>query len=41
MQTTLQYNQQQVYDIIVKRFIAVFYEDCIVANTTVLGSAAK
>lgn len=41
MQTNLQYNQQQVYDIIVKRFIAVFYDDCIVANTTVLGSAAK
>ena len=41
MQTTLQYNQQQVYDIIVKRFIAVFYDDCIVANTTVTGSAAK
>ncbi|WP_203255715.1 type IA DNA topoisomerase [Hyunsoonleella ulvae] len=40
LQTTLQYNQQQVYDIIVKRFIAVFYDDCIVANTTVLGSAA-
>ena len=41
MQTNLQYNQQQVYDIIVKRFIAVFYDDCIVANTTVLGHAAK
>ncbi len=41
MQTNLQYNQQQVYDIIVKRFIAVFYDDCIVSNTTVLGSAAK
>lgn len=41
MQTNLQYNQQQVYDIIVKRFIAVFYDDCTVANTTVLGSAAK
>ena len=41
MQTNLQYNQQQVYDIIVKRFIAVFYDDCIVANTTVLGNAAK
>ncbi|MGC6431381.1 MAG: DNA topoisomerase 3 [Jejuia sp.] len=40
MQTTLQYNQQQVYDIIVKRFIAVFYDDCIVANTTVIGEAA-
>ncbi|TBN03629.1 type IA DNA topoisomerase [Hyunsoonleella flava] len=40
MQTTLQYNQQQVYDIIVKRFIAVFYDDCSVANTTVIGTAA-
>ncbi|GAA4957482.1 DNA topoisomerase 3 [Algibacter aquimarinus] len=41
MQTNLQYNQQQVYDIIVNRFIAVFYDDCIVSNTTVLGNAAK
>ncbi|WP_282124367.1 type IA DNA topoisomerase [Algibacter mikhailovii] len=41
MQTNLQYNQQQVYDIIVKRFIAVFYDDCIVANTAVIGKAAK
>ncbi|MDG1728796.1 MAG: DNA topoisomerase 3 [Algibacter sp.] len=41
MQTNLQYNQQQVYNIIVKRFIAVFYDDCTVSNTTVLGSAAK
>ena len=41
IQINLQFNQQQVYDIIVKRFIAVFYEDCTVANTTVLGSAAK
>ncbi|WP_445735964.1 DNA topoisomerase 3 [Mariniflexile sp.] len=40
MQSNLQYNQQQVYDIIVKRFIAVFYEDCDVANTTVIGKAA-
>ncbi|WP_104733754.1 type IA DNA topoisomerase [Hanstruepera ponticola] len=40
MQTSLQYNQLQVYDIIVKRFIAVFYEDCTVANTTVIGKAA-
>ncbi|MFP4846748.1 DNA topoisomerase 3 [Winogradskyella sp. PE311] len=40
MQTHLQYNEQQVYDIIVKRFIAVFYEDCKVSNTTVLGKAA-
>jgi len=41
MQSRLQYNQQQVYDIIVKRFIAVFYDDCLVSNTTVLGSAAQ
>lgn len=37
VQIKLQYNQQQVYDAIVKRFIAVFYEDCQVANTTVIG----
>lgn len=41
IQTNLQYNQQQVYDIIVKRFIAVFYDDCLVANTTVIGKAAE
>jgi DNA topoisomerase III len=34
MQTNLQYNQQQVYDIITRRFIAVFYEDCFVAKKT-------
>ncbi|SDS41711.1 DNA topoisomerase-3 [Formosa sp. Hel1_31_208] len=39
IQTNLQYNQQQVYDIIVKRFIAVFYPDCEVSNTTVIGKA--
>ena len=41
IQTRLQYNQQQVYDIIVRRFIAVFYEDCSVSNTTVIGKAAE
>jgi DNA topoisomerase-3 len=40
IQSNLQYNQQQVYDIITKRFIAVFYDDCLVANTTVIGKAA-
>ncbi|GGK20397.1 DNA topoisomerase III [Yeosuana aromativorans] len=40
IETRLQYNQQQVYDIIVRRFIAVFYEDCSVSNTTVIGKAA-
>ena len=33
--------QQQVYDSIVKRFIAVFYDDCEVSNTTVIGKAAN
>ncbi|WP_223034436.1 DNA topoisomerase 3 [Hanstruepera marina] len=41
IQTSLQYNQQQVYDIIVKRFIAVFYDECSVSNTTVIGKAAE
>ena len=41
MQSQLQYNQQQVYDIITRRFIAVFYDDCLVANTTVMGKAAE
>ncbi|MDR7211924.1 DNA topoisomerase 3 [Flavobacterium piscis] len=40
IESNLPYNQQQVYDIIVKRFIAVFYDDCLVANTTVIGKAA-
>ena len=40
VQIKLQYNQQQVYDIITKRFIAVFYPDCDVSNTTVIGKAA-
>ncbi|MCB4798915.1 type IA DNA topoisomerase [Neotamlana laminarinivorans] len=41
MQTQLNPVQQQVYDIIVRRFIAVFYDDCTVANTTVIGNAAE
>ncbi|APQ16771.1 type IA DNA topoisomerase [Maribacter hydrothermalis] len=40
-QMNLQYNQQQVYDSIVRRFIAVFYPDCKVSNTTVIGKAEK
>ncbi len=35
----LQDNLLKVYDIIARRFIAVFYDDCTVANTTVLGKA--
>ncbi len=30
-------NEQNVYDAIARRFIAAFYPDCIVANTTVIG----
>ena len=41
IQQNLQYNQQLVYTIITKRFIAVFYDDCLVANTTVFGKAAE
>ena len=40
IQINLQYNQQQVYDIITKRFIGVFYNDCTVSNTSVIGKAA-
>ncbi|PHQ55656.1 MAG: DNA topoisomerase III [Lutibacter sp.] len=39
VQINLQYAQQQVYDIITKRFIAVFYNDCAVSNTVVIGKA--
>jgi len=39
VQINLQYNQKQVYDIITKRFIAVFYDECSVSNTTVVGKA--
>lgn len=33
----LQYQEKQVYDLITRRFIAAFYPNCIVSNTTVLG----
>ncbi len=39
VEINLQYNQQLVYDSIVKRFIAAFYDECIVANTAVIGKA--
>ena len=39
VQINLQYNQQQVYDIITRRFIAVFYPDSDIANTAVIGKA--
>ena len=31
----------KVYDMITRRFISVFYHDCKVSNTTVIGNAAK
>ncbi len=30
-------HEKQVYDLIARRFISVFYPDCIVSNTTVIG----
>ncbi|CAL2078693.1 DNA topoisomerase III [Tenacibaculum sp. 190524A02b] len=39
VQIKLQYNQQQVYDIITRRFIAVFYPESDIANTAVIGKA--
>ena len=40
IQGNLQYNQQQVYDIITRRFIGAFYPDSDVSNTAVVGKAA-
>ncbi len=34
-------DEQNIYNTIVKRFISVFYPDCKVSNTTVLGSVEK
>ena len=33
--------EQKVYDLVVRRFIAAFYPDCIVSNTVVLGEVNK
>ncbi len=35
------HEEKQVYDAIARRFIAAFYPDCIVSNTTVLGQVAE
>ncbi|MCF6350752.1 MAG: DNA topoisomerase 3 [Flavobacteriaceae bacterium] len=40
IQANLPYRQQQVYDIITKRFIAVFYDDCDISRTNVTGKVA-
>ena len=34
-------NEKQIYDLIAKRFIAVFYPECKVSNTTVLGKVGQ
>ena len=39
--TTLTDMERNVYDLIVRRFIAVFYDDCKFATTTVLGEAGN
>lgn len=39
--TNLAFNEKKVFDLIIRRFIAAFYPDCIVSNTTVLGEAAQ
>ena len=41
IQGNLQYNQQQIYDIITRRFIGAFYPDSDVSNTAVTGKAAE
>jgi DNA topoisomerase III len=40
-QKTLDADEQKVYDAIVRQFLAVFYPDCLVANTTVMGEVEK
>lgn len=37
----LNLNEQKVYDLVVRRFIAVFYPDCKFATTTILGKANR
>ena len=40
-ETHLQPLEQNVYDAVTRRFIAVFYPDCIISNTTVKGFVVK
>jgi DNA topoisomerase-3 len=40
MPSGLVYHEKQVYDTIARRFIAAFYPDCVVSNTTVIGETA-
>jgi DNA topoisomerase-3 len=40
-QKKLDPNEQRVYDSITRRFIAAFYPDCLVSNTTAMGEVNK
>lgn len=40
VQSFMSEHERKVYDIIVRRFIAVFYDDCEVSNSIVLGEAS-
>lgn len=37
----LAYEEKRVYDLVTRRFIAVFYPDCKVSNTTVMGKVTN
>lgn len=37
----LSHPEQQIYDMIVRRFVAAFYQECKVSNTTVLGKVGQ
>ena len=37
----LSHPEQQIYDMIVRRFVAAFYPECKVSNTTVLGRVGQ
>ncbi|HLU84991.1 MAG TPA: DNA topoisomerase 3 [Vicingaceae bacterium] len=41
VQGSMNAHEQKVYDIITRRFIAVFYDDCEVDNSYVIGKAAE
>ena len=38
---SLRFQEKQIYDLITRRFIAAFYDDCIISNTTVIGKVNK
>ena len=38
---SLSFDEKRVYDLVARRFIAVFYPDCVFSTTTVLGNVEK